>query len=71
MSATTHRHHAETVLAALAAHKHVLCEPPLALTVAEAEPLVQMAQESRPGAGDELLLARHGGCPPDGGAAAG
>lgn len=38
------RHHAETVLAALAAHKHVLCEPPLALTVAEAEPLVQMAQ---------------------------
>lgn len=38
------RHHAETVLAALSAHKHVLCEPPLALTVQEAEPLVQMAQ---------------------------
>ena len=38
------RHHAETVQAALASHKHVLCEPPLALTLAEAEPLVQMAQ---------------------------
>jgi len=38
------RHHAETVAAALGAHKHVLCEPPLALTAAEAEPLVQMAQ---------------------------
>ncbi len=38
------RHHAETVRAALNAHKHVLCEPPLALTAAEAEPLVQMAQ---------------------------
>ena len=38
------RHHAETVAAALAAHKHVLCEPPLALSAAEAEPLVQLAQ---------------------------
>jgi 1,5-anhydro-D-fructose reductase (1,5-anhydro-D-mannitol-forming) len=38
------RHHAETVAAALQAHKHVLCEPPLALTAAEAEPLLQMAQ---------------------------
>jgi 1,5-anhydro-D-fructose reductase (1,5-anhydro-D-mannitol-forming) len=38
------RHHAETVAAALQAHKHVLCEPPLALSLAEAEPLVQMAQ---------------------------
>jgi 1,5-anhydro-D-fructose reductase (1,5-anhydro-D-mannitol-forming) len=38
------RHHAEAVRAALDAHKHVLCEPPLALTVEEAEPLVQMAQ---------------------------
>ena len=38
------RHHAETVAAALGAHKHVLCEPPLALNAAEAEPLVQMAQ---------------------------
>jgi 1,5-anhydro-D-fructose reductase (1,5-anhydro-D-mannitol-forming) len=37
------RHHAETVAAALGAHKHVICEPPLALSVAEAEPLVQMA----------------------------
>jgi 1,5-anhydro-D-fructose reductase (1,5-anhydro-D-mannitol-forming) len=38
------RHHAETVAAALQAHKHVLCEPPLALDAAEAAPLVQMAQ---------------------------
>ena len=38
------RHHAETVRAALEAHRHVLCEPPLALTFAEAEPLVQLAQ---------------------------
>lgn len=38
------RHHAETVAAALQAHKHVLCEPPLALTPAEAQPLVHMAQ---------------------------
>ncbi|MFN8469505.1 MAG: Gfo/Idh/MocA family oxidoreductase [Caldilineaceae bacterium] len=38
------RHHAETVAAALGAHKHVLCEPPLALSAAEAEPLVQVAQ---------------------------
>ncbi len=38
------RHHAEAVAAALQAHKHVLCEPPLALSLAEAEPLVQMAQ---------------------------
>jgi 1,5-anhydro-D-fructose reductase (1,5-anhydro-D-mannitol-forming) len=38
------RHHADTVATALQAHKHVICEPPLALCVAEAEPLVQMAQ---------------------------
>jgi 1,5-anhydro-D-fructose reductase (1,5-anhydro-D-mannitol-forming) len=38
------RHHAETVQAALASHKHVLCEPPLGLTLAEAEPLVRMAR---------------------------
>jgi 1,5-anhydro-D-fructose reductase (1,5-anhydro-D-mannitol-forming) len=38
------RHHAETVQAALAAHKHVLCEPPLALAFEEAEVLVQMAR---------------------------
>lgn len=38
------RHHAETVQAALAAHKHVLCEPPLALVKEEAEALVQLAR---------------------------
>ena len=38
------RHHAESVLAALEAHKHVLCEPPLALTLDEAETLHQMAE---------------------------
>lgn len=38
------RHHAETVQAALAAHKHVLCEPPLALEYEEAERLQRMAE---------------------------
>lgn len=37
------RHHAETVRTALEAHRHVLCEPPLALTLEEAESLHQMA----------------------------
>jgi 1,5-anhydro-D-fructose reductase (1,5-anhydro-D-mannitol-forming) len=31
------RHHAQTVMAALAAGKHVLCEPPLALTLDDAQ----------------------------------
>lgn len=38
------RHHAESVQAALEAHKHVLCEPPLALTLEEAETLHRMAE---------------------------
>jgi 1,5-anhydro-D-fructose reductase (1,5-anhydro-D-mannitol-forming) len=38
------RHHAETVEAALQAQKHVLCEPPLALSSEEAQRLAQMAQ---------------------------
>ena len=37
------RHHAQSVLAALAAGKHVLCEPPLALTVEEAERVAHTA----------------------------
>lgn len=37
------RHHAQTVLAALAAGKHVLCEPPLALSVEEAEAVAHTA----------------------------
>jgi 1,5-anhydro-D-fructose reductase (1,5-anhydro-D-mannitol-forming) len=37
------RHHAQTVLAALAAGKHVYCEPPLALTVDEAERVAHTA----------------------------
>ena len=37
------RHHAQTVLAALAAGKHVLCEPPLALSVDEAEKVAHTA----------------------------
>lgn len=37
------RHHAETVLAALQAGKHVLCEPPLAGTLEEAERLAMTA----------------------------
>jgi 1,5-anhydro-D-fructose reductase (1,5-anhydro-D-mannitol-forming) len=45
------RHHAATVAAALQAGKHVLCEPPLAATVEEAESLALMA------AGRGLVLA--------------
>ncbi|MCC6454072.1 MAG: Gfo/Idh/MocA family oxidoreductase [Caldilineaceae bacterium] len=37
------RHHAQTVLAALAAGKHVFCEPPLALSVDEAEKVAHTA----------------------------
>lgn len=37
------RHHYPLVMAALSAGKHVLCEPPLALTVAEAQTMQQAA----------------------------
>lgn len=37
------RHHYPLVMAALSAGKHVLCEPPLALTLAEAQTLQQAA----------------------------
>ncbi|GHF44596.1 Gfo/Idh/MocA family protein [Streptomyces griseosporeus] len=39
--------HAEIAVAALAAGKHVLCEKPLANTVAEAETMVRAADEAR------------------------
>ncbi|MET8115596.1 Gfo/Idh/MocA family protein [Streptomyces prasinus] len=39
--------HAEIAVAALAAGKHVLCEKPLANTVAEAEEMVRAAEEAR------------------------
>ena len=41
--------HREMVKAALAAGKHVVCEKPLALTVSEADELVELAQEKRLG----------------------
>src|SRR5690606_18276270 len=37
------RHHAQTVLAALAAGKHVLCEPPLALSLEDAQTAARTA----------------------------
>lgn len=39
------RHHAESVLAALRAGKHVLCEPPLALSAEEAQALMHTAAD--------------------------
>ena len=45
ISSTNEKHHAQA-LAALAAGKHVLCEKPLALTVAEAAEMVQAARQA-------------------------
>jgi 1,5-anhydro-D-fructose reductase (1,5-anhydro-D-mannitol-forming) len=48
------RHHASSVQAALRAGKHVLCEPPLALSVEEARQLAELADRV-----DLLLAVNH------------
>ncbi len=44
--ATPHRQHAEWTCAAMAHHKHVLCEKPLTVNAAEAETVIAAARES-------------------------
>ena len=44
--ATPHRQHAEWTRAALAHHKHVLCEKPLTVNAGEAETVIAAARES-------------------------
>ena len=44
--ATPHRQHAEWTRAAMAHHKHVLCEKPLTVNAGEAETVIAAARES-------------------------